>query len=180
MEKIVARIKSWTSKHLSYGGRLQLIKSVLFSLQIYWMGLFILPKKVTDQVDKLLRSFLWRGMDQKINGANVAWASITCLKSEGGLGIKKTELWNRACMAKPIWNLCQINSTSLWVNWVKVHLLREHSFWDISIHNNCSWTWRKLLQLRGEIRPFIHHIIGDGQHTWLWFDSWLPFGPILQ
>ena len=37
----------------------------------------------------------------------------------------------------------------------------------------------KLLQLRGEIHPFIHHIIGDGRHTWLWFDSWLPFGPIL-
>ena len=143
------------------------------------MGLFILPKKVTDQVDKLLRSFLWRGTDQKINGANVAWASITCLKSEGGLCIRKTEVWNRACMAKLIWNLCQINSTSLWVNWVKVHLLREHSFWDIPIPNNCSWTWRKLLQLRGEIRPFIHHIIGDGRHTWLWFDSWLPFGPIL-
>ena len=33
--------------------------------------------------------------------------------------------------------------------------------------------------LRGEVRPFIHHIIGDAQHTNLWFDSWLPFGPIL-
>ena len=35
------------------------------------------------------------------------------------------------------------------------------------------------MQLRGEVRPFIHHVIGDGRHTSLWFDSWLPFGPIL-
>ena len=82
-------------------------------------------------------------------------------------------------MAKLIWNLCQISSSSLWVNWVKVHLIREHSFWDIPIPSNCSWTWRKLLQLRGEVRAFIHHVISDGRHTWLWFDAWLPFGPIL-
>ena len=82
-------------------------------------------------------------------------------------------------MARLIWNICQISSTSLWVNWVKAHLIRDHSFWDIPIPNNCSWTWRKILQLRVEIRPFIRHIIGDGQHTSLWFDTWLPFGPIL-
>ena len=35
------------------------------------------------------------------------------------------------------------------------------------------------MQLRGEVRAFIHHVIGDDQSTWLWFDSWLPFGPIL-
>ena len=35
------------------------------------------------------------------------------------------------------------------------------------------------LQLRSEVCPFIHHIIGDGQHTSLWFDTWFPFGPIL-
>ena len=138
LEKIVARINSWTSKHLSYGGRLQLIQSVLFTLQVYWMGLFILPKKVTDQVDQLLRSFLWSGKEGKLKGAKVSWETIACLKSEGGLGIKKTEVWNRACMAKLIWNLCQINSSSIWVNWAKLYLIREHSFWEIPIPNNCS------------------------------------------
>ena len=82
-------------------------------------------------------------------------------------------------MAKLIWNICQTSSTSLWVNWTKNYLIREHSFWEIPIPNNCSWTWRKLLQLRPEIRPHIRHIIGDGRNTRLWFDSWLPFGPIL-
>ena len=115
----------------------------------------------------------------KSSGAKVAWADITCLKSEGGLGIKKTEVWNKACMAKLIWNLCQTSSTSLWVNWTKNYFIREHSFWELPIPNNCSWTWRKLLQLRAEVRQFIRHIIGDGRNTLLWFDSWLPFGPII-
>ena len=89
VDKVAARIKSWTSKHLSYAGRLQLIISDLSSLQVYWMGLFLLPKQVTYQLDQLLRSFLWSGSDLKLKGAKVSWDMITRLKSEGGLGIKK-------------------------------------------------------------------------------------------
>ena len=35
VEKITARINTWTSKFLSYAGRFQLIQSVLFSIQNY-------------------------------------------------------------------------------------------------------------------------------------------------
>lgn len=35
IEKITNRVESWTSKRLSYAGRLQLIRSVLFSIQGY-------------------------------------------------------------------------------------------------------------------------------------------------
>ena len=46
--------------------------------------------------------------------------------------------------------------------------------------STCSWTWRKVLQLRPVYRPLIKTLIGDGRHTSLWFDNWLPFGPIHQ
>lgn len=36
VEKTVARVRYWTSKLLSYSGRVQLIKSVLFEMQTYW------------------------------------------------------------------------------------------------------------------------------------------------
>lgn len=48
LEKISRRIGSWTSKNLSFAGRLQLLTSVMFSLQVYWTGVFILPKRVHD------------------------------------------------------------------------------------------------------------------------------------
>lgn len=35
INKMVARIECWTTKLLSYSGRLQLIKSVLFEMQTY-------------------------------------------------------------------------------------------------------------------------------------------------
>ena len=37
VEKMIARLKCWSSKLLAYSGRLQLVKSVLFEMQIYWV-----------------------------------------------------------------------------------------------------------------------------------------------
>ncbi|XP_056691739.1 uncharacterized protein [Spinacia oleracea] len=45
IEKTVARIKSWATKFLSYAGRLQLVRSVLFGIQLYWCQIFVMPKK---------------------------------------------------------------------------------------------------------------------------------------
>lgn len=39
VDKILARMKSWTVKHLSYAGRLVLVKSVLSSMQNFWCQL---------------------------------------------------------------------------------------------------------------------------------------------
>lgn len=50
LDKIMGRITSWTTKMMSYVGRVQLIKSVLFSIQTYWSQLFVLPKKVTAMI----------------------------------------------------------------------------------------------------------------------------------
>ena len=40
LDKIMARIQSWTSRSLSFEGRLQLISSVLYSIQTYWCSMF--------------------------------------------------------------------------------------------------------------------------------------------
>ncbi|OIT06336.1 hypothetical protein A4A49_61618, partial [Nicotiana attenuata] len=43
VDNIIARVRWWTSKFLSYSGRLQLIKSVLFEMQTYGAQVFLLP-----------------------------------------------------------------------------------------------------------------------------------------
>lgn len=72
VERITKRIKSWTNRYLSYAGRAQLIKSILFSMQVYWSSLFILPKKVITAIESLFRSFFWSGCDLRKHGAKVS------------------------------------------------------------------------------------------------------------
>lgn len=57
----MARMKSWTVKHLSYAGRFTLVKAVLTSMQNFWCQLFILPKKIMKEIQKLLKKHLWLG-----------------------------------------------------------------------------------------------------------------------
>ena len=128
----------------------------------------------------MIRRFIWSGPTLKAYGSKVAWVDISTPKEEGGLGVRRLEDINLALMTRHIWNICSPGLTSTWVNWVRRYLIRTHSFWDLPIPSNCSWTWRKLLGLRDHIRPLLHFKIGDGEDTMLWLDSWLPTGPILS
>ncbi|KAH7866207.1 hypothetical protein Vadar_017075 [Vaccinium darrowii] len=134
IDRITNRTKSWANKYLSYAGRIQLVTSVLFSMQT----------------------------------------------KEGGLGFKSLQIWNKAAMAKHIWFLVSGGEKSMWCQWVKSYLLKGKSFWKIKIPSSPSWTWRKLLQLRPLIQPFIKYQIGDGSTVSLWYDNWHPSGPLAE
>jgi hypothetical protein len=84
--KIAGRIDSWLVRHLSFARRLQLISSILFSLQVFWARVFILPKKVIRLIEQKFNRFLWSGKDTKAK-AKVAWDKVCFPKSEGVLGL---------------------------------------------------------------------------------------------
>lgn len=113
-EKLLRRIQSWTNKTLSYGGRLQLVKLVLFSIQIYWSTIFILPQRVLHDIEKLLRYFLWTGPDLKQSGAKVAWSALCVPTEEGGLGLKMLKTWNKVSMVRHLWSIC-LKADTLWI-----------------------------------------------------------------
>lgn len=61
VDKIVARLRSWGTRALSYAGRGQLVNSVLLNLHSYWSSMFIIPSRVIDQVMAVCRNYLWEG-----------------------------------------------------------------------------------------------------------------------
>jgi hypothetical protein len=115
-------VRGWCSKHLSFAGRLQLISSVLFSLQVFWSSILILPKVVINLLEQKLNRFLWCGKDEKAK-AKVSWEKICVPRKEGGLRLKRMGAWNKAAMLRQIWNLFA-ESSSLWVAWVQENWLR--------------------------------------------------------
>jgi len=115
VERIIARIKLWTSSSLTYVGRLQLIKSVIFSIQVYWSSIFILPCATINKIESILAAFLWRGTSLSSAGAKVAWHAICYPEQEGGLGVKRLKTWNQAATLKHIWNLLT-NKDTVWTS----------------------------------------------------------------
>jgi hypothetical protein len=58
IDKIVGRIHTWSAKHLSFAGRLQLIQAIPYSIQMYWSSIFILPKKVIKVIEYHFNHYL--------------------------------------------------------------------------------------------------------------------------
>lgn len=128
VDKITSRIRSWTSKLLSFAGTLQSIDSVLNHMISYWLQVFILSKKVIKSVHRLCCAFLWKGSPDSTVGAKVSWKNVYQPKTEGGLGLKDLCVWNQAIFFRQIWFIFS-ESDSLWIAWVKENLLENRNFW---------------------------------------------------
>lgn len=102
MEKITTRVNSWSAKHLSFAGRLQLVLSVLQGVVNYRCLHFTLPKQVIISIECKCLAFLSL-VTNSSKGANEKWDQVCTQKEEGGLGLKKIEGWNKSCFARLIW-----------------------------------------------------------------------------
>ncbi|KAJ9539059.1 hypothetical protein OSB04_031792 [Centaurea solstitialis] len=175
--KVKARLSNWKHKHLSFGGRKQLVISVLQSLQLYWMAVFGFPSAIVHEIEGLLRAFLWTQGDPVAGRCRVAWETVCRPKEAGGLGFKRLSLWNQALIARNLWDIAMGRDT-MWVQWVTTRYLRSSILWTTRPAHGWSWTLRKMWNLRDRIRPFIRKVIGNGSTTNAWEDTWLSCGPL--
>ncbi|GJU16245.1 hypothetical protein Tco_1144211 [Tanacetum coccineum] len=72
IEKAHNRIEDWKNKSLSFAGRLQLCKSVILSMQVYWASVLVIPMGIINDIQQLVRGFLWCNGEYKRGKAKVA------------------------------------------------------------------------------------------------------------
>ncbi|KAL0439716.1 UNVERIFIED_CONTAM: hypothetical protein Slati_2454600 [Sesamum latifolium] len=162
---------------LSYLGRLLLngIHSFLFwgIRKVYWAMAFILPKTVIREIEKRLRSFLWKGCNG-VGYAKVSWQQVCRPVTEGGLGIRDILALNKGLMSKHLWRIIVADRSSVWVDWIIQYRLRGTSVWTVSDRLG-SWSWRKLIRLRipswtahSDTSPTapLSRVIRDGSWQW--------------
>jgi len=58
LHRINSRLSSWNSKHLFFGGRLVLLKSILSSLPVYALSFFKAPVGIISSIESILNFFL--------------------------------------------------------------------------------------------------------------------------
>jgi hypothetical protein len=89
------RLTLWRCRHLSYGGRITFINSVLASLPLYFFSFCKAPCCVIKQLVKIQRNFLWGGGLEEKRLCWVKWDQICLPKEQGGLGVKNLDTFNK-------------------------------------------------------------------------------------
>lgn len=137
-------MRKFCIEFLSYAGRVQLIKSVLFSVQVFWAQIFILPKKVIKSIEATCRKFLWTGGVDSAHKALVAWNTLCKPKTAGGMNFLDILYWNRAAICKMLRNLCHKND-KMWIRWVHIYYGKLGSVWGAQ-PTKASWVVTKILK----------------------------------
>ncbi|XP_056688085.1 uncharacterized protein [Spinacia oleracea] len=89
VEKMVSIIKIWSSRHLSFAGRMQLVNFVLMSISVYWSQLFLIPAIIIKQNQCNMQIFslaavgkLAWAIEQKQDNLWVKWIHALYVKNK--------------------------------------------------------------------------------------------------
>ncbi|PNX79184.1 ribonuclease H, partial [Trifolium pratense] len=113
LDQVSAKLSMWKANHLSFAGRVTLAKSVIEAVPIYPMMSSLIPKACLEEIHKMQRRFIWGDTDQKRRFHAISWDRITVPKWMGGLGLRKLDVMNKACLLKLGWKV-QNGSDELW------------------------------------------------------------------
>jgi hypothetical protein len=68
---VASRLPGWKRRIFSYPGGELVAKSVLSVLPTHFLTVFKMPKRIVDDIDRYMRSFLWKGTDpENIRGGH--------------------------------------------------------------------------------------------------------------
>lgn len=79
-------------------GPLALIKRTLANFPTYFMSVFPIPACVAKRPEKLEKEFLWGGRMEERKFHLVDWDTVYSSIWEGGLGIKKLQVFNNSLL----------------------------------------------------------------------------------
>ncbi|XP_057251714.1 uncharacterized protein LOC130591805 [Beta vulgaris subsp. vulgaris] len=153
VDKMTAKIRIWSTRHISYSGRVQLVNSVLMSIHGYWGQIFILPSSVIKKIEAVCRAFLWAGTYYSAKGGYVAWQELCNSKSKGGLGFRHINNWNKACLGKHVWAVATKKDT-VWVRWVHSVYIKDTDWWEYNPPTGSSWYWKHICEVKNLMKRY--------------------------
>jgi len=105
VNKVKKRLALCKGKHISFVGKVSLIKFVISTIFLYYLSSFKISVDVNKEIRRIERDFLWGWGYETGKIAWVKWDNMGKPKSEGGLEIKDLKLFNMTLFGKRKWKL---------------------------------------------------------------------------
>jgi hypothetical protein len=143
IDKITNRLPSWKADLLTRARRLILVQTVLSSMTIYLIMAMDLPSWAIKAIDKIRRSFLWRGRKVALN-------KVTRPKEFGGLGISNLQKMSWALRLRWLW----LKKTEPGRPWTS---------FTINAHPS----------VKAFFSAAVSSVVGNGRNTMFWTNKWI-------
>jgi hypothetical protein len=94
IEKIADGLPGWKASLMNLAGRETMIRFIFSAIPVYLLIAVNVPKWVIKAIDKIRRSFSWKGR-KEVNGGCclVAWEKVVRPIHHGGLGIPSLQFY---------------------------------------------------------------------------------------
>lgn len=109
---------------------------------------------------------------------------MTKPKAGGGLGLRDIQLFNQALLAKHAWRILMAPDCLL-ARILLGKYCHKTSFLEAQTPAVCSHGWRSILHGRDLLKGNVGRVIGNGEDTEVWNDSWITlqenikiYGPV--
>lgn len=96
---------------MSFGGRIELIRTVISAIALYWLQAIIIPIVTIHKIERMCANFLWKGGIHAIS-----WEELCRPKKERGVGLRALTVLRKKASYKLFWRFLFVKS--LWADWV--------------------------------------------------------------
>ncbi|XP_050217689.1 uncharacterized protein LOC126668542 [Mercurialis annua] len=156
-DRIQQRFQDWKEKFLSKAGKEVLIKSVLQALPTSVMGVFLLPKQLCEDIERIIARFWWKS--SRSNNTGVIW-----------------QRWERLCKPNLEEWVLGASMNLIWLCWLSIAGVSSKALilWCLGLLRLATSPTRSIIAGRETVLQGIVCKIGDGRDTNVWTDPWLP------
>ncbi|XP_027169914.1 uncharacterized protein LOC113769603 [Coffea eugenioides] len=172
--KVRQKLFHWSSKMLSMGGKIVLLRSVLCSLPVYLLQVLQPPKAVLLHLGRVCNVFLWDTSIESKRTHWAAWDKVCRPVEEGGLGFRSFEDVAKAFSCKLWWKLRE--QASIWAEFMHIKYVRGGHPLLVSV-DRPSPVWRRLVEVRDLAEGNIRWCLGEGLIDF-WQDRWCTDVPL--
>jgi len=142
VEKVISKVRLWSTRSLSFAGWTIHIRNV------HILGFNLLTTlRGSGKTYQDLQKLLMGGKEEYTRVPHISWKNTCQEKKYGGIRLKDFANWNKATIAKLVWALSKKKDV-LWVRWVRGRYLKGKEWWEYKPLPDCSWIWKKICHIK--------------------------------
>ncbi|KAJ6815994.1 uncharacterized protein M6B38_419140 [Iris pallida] len=92
------RVEGWQAAGLSFGGRIELVRSVIAGITMFWLQSIQIPTATIQKVESICADFIWRGGMHAIS-----WDQLCRPREGGSVGLRPLHAVRKATCVKMAW-----------------------------------------------------------------------------